>query len=332
MQKIVSLFSLFCSFYLIFPQACPGAEDFSSEQSSSQAPHKKSLSKQLDLRELYKQYSNTVVRVKYRQGDDFQITSGFFVSENGHILTSVTGGSDFSVETASGQCFSADKMGEDAITAICLLKANNGNTPVPFFSLMQREHWPVIGQELVSLSCKFGLNIAPQKGYITGFNHRCFNDEWPMTLVRSTLKMDGGDCGGAVIDTKGQLQGMLLHAIESANESFFMPLCGLCKIFQDLLVFGRVRYCYVGLNTQAVFDNKRNELHLQVLKVNPASPADKAGFKEGDILMKLNGNEVDSVESFKNFMFLSSPNDPCTVEVLRNDKTSVLTFYLGERM
>lgn len=318
MRKILSLLSLFCSFYFIFPQTCLSSEDFRSTQ--------------LNLQVLYRQCSNAVVRVKYRQGDDFRIASGFFVSENGHVLTSVIGGNDFSVETASGQRFLADKIGEDAITSICLLKANSGNVQVPYFSLMQRDRWPAMGQELVSLSCKFGLNIAPQKGYITGFNHRCFDNEWPMTLVRSTLKMDGGDCGGAVIDAKGELQGMLLHAIESANESFFVPLCGLCKVFQDLLVFGRVRYCYVGLNTQAVFDNKRNELHLQVLKVNPASPADKAGFKEGDILLKVNGNEVDGVESFKNFMFLSSPNDPCVIEVLRNDKTSVLTFYLGERM
>lgn len=318
MQKILSLFTLFGSFYLIFPQTCLSAEDLPS--------------KKLDLQDLYKQHNNAVVRVKYRRGDDFQIASGFFVSENGHVLTSVIGGEDFSVETSSGQRFSADKMGEDAITSICLLKANVGNALVPFFSLMQRDRWPVMGQDLVSLSCKFGLNIAPQKGYITGFNHRCFDNEWPMTLIRSTLKMDGGDCGGAVMDAKGELQGMLLHAIEGANESFFMPLCGLCKVFQDLLVFGRVRYCYVGLNTQAVFDNKRNELHLQVLKVNPASPADKAGFKEGDILLKVNGDEVEAVESFKNFMFLSSPNDPCAIEILRGDKTSILTFYLGERM
>ena len=318
MQKILSLFTLFGSFYLIFPQTCLSAEDLPS--------------KKLDLQDLYKQHNNAVVRVKYRRGDDFQIASGFFVSENGHVLTSVIGGEDFSVETSSGPRFSADKMGEDAITSICLLKANVGNALVPFFSLMQRDRWPVMGQDLVSLSCKFGLNIAPQKGYITGFNHRCFDNEWPMTLIRSTLKMDGGDCGGAVMDAKGELQGMLLHAIEGANESFFMPLCGLCKVFQDLLVFGRVRYCYVGLNTQAVFDNKRNELHLQVLKVNPASPADKAGFKEGDILLKVNGDEVEAVESFKNFMFLSSPNDPCAIEILRGDKTSILTFYLGERM
>ena len=318
MRKILSLFTFFCSFYLISPQTCLSAGDLSSRQ--------------LDLPSLYKQYNNAVVRVKYHQGDDSKIASGFFVSENGHVLTSVVGGDDFSVETASGQRFSADKMGEDAITSICLLKANTGNAPVPFFSLMQRDRWPSMAQNLASLSCKFGLNVAPQKGYITGFNHHCFENEWPMTLIRSTLKMDGGDCGGAVVDAKGELQGMLLHAIEGSNESFFMPLCGLCKVFQDLLVFGRVRYCYVGLNTQAVFDNKRNELHLQVLKVNPASPADKAGFKEGDILLKVNGNEVDSVESFKNFMFLSSPNDPCVIEVLRGDKTSVLTFYLGEKM
>lgn len=286
----------------------------------------------LNLEALYRQHCSAIVKIKYRHGDNYQIASGFFVSEYGHVLTSIIGGNDFSVETSSGQHLSADKIGEDAITSICLLKVNKGSVSNSFFSLMQQNDWPIMGQDLASFSCKFGLNIAPQKGYVTGFNHRCFDNEWPMTLVRSTLKMDGGDCGGAVIDAKGQLQGMLLHAIEGSNESFFMPLCGLCKIFQDLLVFGRVRYCYIGLNTQAVFDNKHNELHLQVLKVNPTSPADKIGFKESDILLKLNGNQVDSIEAFKNFMFLSAPMDPCSVEILRDNKTIVLDFYLREKM
>lgn len=318
MRKILSLFNLFCSFYLISPQNCLGSEAIS-------------LPQQLDLHALYKQCCNTVVKVRYQQNGRDQIASGFFVSENGYVLTSVVGGSDFSVVTASGQRFLADKIGEDVLTSICLLKANNGNTKFPYFSLINCDTWPKMGQNLASLSCKFGLNVAPQKGYLTGFNDTCFGNEWPMTLVRSTLKMDGGDCGGAVIDAQGKLQGMLLHAIENANESFFMPTCGLSKIFQDLLIFKRVRYCHVGLNTQVVYDNKRNGLYLQVLKVKPSSPADKAGFKEGDVLLELNGNKVDSVERFKNFMFLSSPNDRCSIKFLRNDKTCTSTFYLGEK-
>lgn len=314
MQKVLGFWKFSLLFCFAFIQISYGAE------------------KNLDLETLYKQHNSAIVKVKYRQGNDYRITSGFFVSENGHILTAVVGGDDFSAETSSGQHFAADKVGEDAITSVCLLKINNKSVLVPFFSLMQQSKWPILGQALASLSCKFGLNIAPQSGYTTGFNHRCFDNEWPMTLIRSTLKMDGGDCGGAVIDAEGRLQGMLLHAIEGSNESFFMPLCGLCKIFQDLLVFGRVRYCYVGLNTQAVFDNKHNELHLQILEVTPSSPADKAGFQVGDILLKLAGNKIDSVETFKNFIFLSSPNDPCSIEILRNDKIITLNFYLREKM
>ena len=288
--------------------------------------------KKLDLPCLYQGYHSCVVKVKcVRAGEQCQL-SGFFVSDAGHVLTSVVDGKDFLVQTSDGQWLNAEKIGDDAISSICLLKVDCGKKSVKYFPLMRDYDWPIIGQRLVSLSCKLGYKVAPQEGFVTSFCDHYYGIEWPMTLVRSSLRIDAGDCGGAVLDAKGRLQGMLLHAIADSQETFFMPLCGLRKIFQDLLVFQRVRYCYVGLNTQAVFDNVRKEPCLKVLKVMPLSPADKAGFKEGDILLKVNDRAIDSVESFKNFMFLSTPNDFCEVEIFRDDKAVKLTLMLGEKM
>jgi len=285
-----------------------------------------------DISCLYRDYSACVVKVKCTcDGEQFQ-SSGFFVSDTGHVLTSIVGGQDFSVQTSEGQWLKAEKMGDDAINSICLLKVDCGKKSVKYFPLMRDYEWPLIGQNLVSLSCKLGFNVSPQSGFVTSFSDRYYGIEWPMTLIRSNLRIDAGDCGGAVLDDQGNLQGMLLHALADSQETFFMPLCGLRKIFQDLLVFSRVRYCYIGLNTQAVFDNVRKETCLKVLKVVPLSPADKAGFKEGDILLKINEGTIDSVENFKNFMFLSTPNDICKIEILRNDKAMNLTLTLGEKI
>ena len=285
-----------------------------------------------DLVCLYQDYCSCVAKVKcIRSGEQCQL-SGFFVSDSGHMITSVVDGKDFLVQTSDGQWLNAEKIGDDAISSICSLKVDCGKKSVKYFPLMREYDWPIIGQRLVSLSCKLGGKVSPQEGFVTSFCDHYYGVEWPMTLIRSSLRMDAGDCGGAVLDTNGKLQGMLLHAIADSQETFFIPLWGLRKIFQDLLVFQRVRYCYVGLNTQAVFDNVRKEPCLKVLKVMPLSPADKAGFKEGDVLLKVNDRAIDSVESFKNFMFLSTPNDFCEVEILRGDKTVKLTLILGEKM
>ncbi len=286
----------------------------------------------LDLPVLYKNYCECIVKVScVLDGKQCQ-TSGFFVSDTGHVLTSVVNGKDFSVQKANGQWLSAEKIGDDLTSSICLLKVDCGKEVVQFFPLMRDYDWPAIGQSLVSLSCKLGFNVSPQLGYVTSFCDHYYGVQWPMPLVRSNLPIDAGDCGGAVLDAQGNLQGMLLHALDASKETFFMPLCGLRKIFQDLLVFGRVRYCYIGLNTQAVFDNVRRVPCLKVLEVVPLSPADKACFKEGDILVKINQTPINSVESFKNFMFLSMPNDVCELEILRKDKIMKLTLTLGEKM
>ena len=285
----------------------------------------------LPLSQLYDEHCSSVVKVKYNKEGSQKFASGFFVSASGHVLAPVIGGDDFSVELVSRQRCSAKLLAEDKRCSIALLKVDLGPTKVSFFSLMKSGEWPKIGQSVVSLACRLGLNVSPQKGYITGFNSQCFGSDFPMTLVRTSLTMGGGDGGGVVLDRYGALQGMLLHAIAGAQETFFMPLCGLCRVFQDLLVFGRVRYCYVGLNTEAVFDNKQKEVVLRVREVVPLSPASKANFKVGDILRYVNGEKIDSVEYFKNFLFLSSPGDVCMVEIERDGKCQVLRLILEEK-
>lgn len=285
------------------------------------------------LPDLCRVFCSRVVKVRFTKAGQKQVASGFFVSENGHILTSVLKGESFQIERSDHQIVQAQKLGEDEVSSICLLKIELGaNEKVPFFSLIRETGGLKLGQTLVSLSYKFGLNLAPQKGFLTGFNDRFYNNEWPMELVRSSLSLDGGDCGGVVLDKQGRLQGLLLHAVQDSRESFFMPAVGLYRVFQDLLLFGRVRYGYVGLETQVVYDQKSHTACLRILNVAPCSPAFKAGFQPGDILRKVNGVTIDSIGFFKNTMFLSSPGDRFEMEVEREDKIFSFTLEIGERL
>lgn len=285
----------------------------------------------LSLPKLYEKLSPYVVKVKCLVDGSSKLVSGFFVSQEGHVLAPILNGKDFYVETVHGQVFKAEKLGEDSVTSICLLKTKLTKQTVPYFSLVRSICQLSIGQTVVSLSCKLGLNVSPQLGYITGFNDRYFKFEWPMTFVRTSLRIDGGDCGGAVLDEQGSFLGMLLHALQDSQETFFMPVTGLYKIFQDLLLHGRVRYGFVGVNTQVVFDNKYKRTCLQVVKVHALSPAEKAGLKEGDILLAVNDSDIDSIGNFKDSMFLSNPGDIIFIKYLRDDKECVVRLEIGEK-
>ena len=274
------------------------------------------------LSHLFASHSPKCVKVSAEVADKQQVASGFFVSEFGHVLTTLVHGSNYSVETNLHQKIAAHLLGEDSVLGVALIQVNDATKGVkfPYFSLSTSLPWPKIGKSVVSLSCKLGQSVSPQRGYVTSFNDRYFDCVFPLTLVRSSLAIDAGDCGGVVIDTKGNVLGMLSHALDDTKETFYIPTWALNKIFQDLLLWQRVRYSYVGLNTEVVYDKDRKRTCLRVLLVQPNSPAENCGILKDDILLKINEEDIDSMENFKNFMFLSSPGEHMLFTFLRNNK------------
>ncbi len=295
------------------------------------------------LSDLYERFSDCCVRVRYKLDGKTQVASGFFVSDKGHVLTPVIGGEDFYVETRSHRQFSAKKRGEDPVSSLCLLqtdeeplragkdKSASEARSVSYFSLLRNDGYPKIGQPIVSLSCKLGGSVSPQIGYVTAFQERYFATEFPFVFVRSSLRIDAGDCGGAVLDVHGNLLGMLFHALPDAQETFYMPSQALERLFQDLLLFGNVRYGYAGLSVVTAYDPKTHAVCLQVREVQPNSPAAQSGFRGNDVLLRVNDSEVSSMEMFKNFIFLSKPGDVLQCTVMRGKKTLDLTLTLAEK-
>ena len=295
------------------------------------------------LSDLYERFSDCCVRVRYKLDGKAQVASGFFVSDKGHVLTPVIGGEDFYVETRSHRQFSAKKRGEDPVSSLCLLqtdeeplravkdKSESETRSVLYFSLLHDNGYPKIGQSIVSLSCKLGGSVSPQIGYVTAFQERYFATEFPFVFVRSSLRIDAGDCGGAVLDVQGNLLGMLFHALPDTQETFYMPSQALERVFRDLLLFGNVRYGYAGLSVETAYNPKTHAVCLQVREVQPNSPAAQSGFKVNDVLLRVNDSEVFSMEMFKNFIFLSRPGDVLQCAVMRGKKTLDLTLTLAEK-
>ncbi len=281
-----------------------------------------------NLKDFVAEHAACVVGVRYEKEGKTQFTSGFFVSDEGHVLTTAIGGDKFFIEKES-HLTTAEKLGEDPRTQITLLKVkfDKKEEKKAFVKrvivLRGEADVPEIGEDLVSLSYKLGLNVTPQMGFVTGHNDRYFDIEWPITLIRSNLPIDGGDCGGAVFTPKGEFVGMLMHALEDTKETYFMPAWALYRVFSDLLIFGRVRYAYVGLNTTVVWDRKRSVNCLQITDVIPNSPAARAGFQKDDVLVNCNGDAIFSREVLKNFMFAAQPSQTFQFDVLREGSKQV---------
>lgn len=288
-----------------------------------------------NLKDFVLEHMDCVVGVRYEKEGKTQLTTGFFVSDEGHVLTPAINGDKFFIEKDSHLTV-AEKLGEDQRTQITLLKIkfekkeDRKLLAKNFVVLSSGTEVPEIGENLVSLSYKLGLNISPQMGFVTGHNDRYFDIEWPITLIRSNLPIDGGDCGGPVFTRKGRFVGMLLHALEDTKETYFMPAWALHRVFSDLLIFGRVRYGYVGLSTTVVWDRKRSIDCLQITEVVPNTSAFRAGFQKNDILLNCNGSAIVSRELLKNFMFAAQPQQTIQFDVLREGNKQVQCNLITE--
>jgi serine protease Do len=283
------------------------------------------------LQQVYNKNQESVVLVRNHstQGDP-QLCTGFFVSTKGHLLTTALEGHQFFIEV-DRRLYPAALLGSDTLANVALLKVDFPPEAIQPIPLSERGNLPQLGDRLVSLSYKLALNVSPQKGYVTGLNDRYFQTEWPITLVRSTLTVDGGDCGGPVFDTSGQCIGMLLHTLSETRETYFMPALALNKIYSDLLLFGRVRYGYLGITTETVFDREQEKLREQVIALHPQSPAQKAGIQPKDILLELNHREISSREVFKQFVFFAQPQQSLHIKLLREDKVKDFFLRIAEK-
>ena len=295
-----------------------------------QAGERCALTRADALKRVYRQMNESVVLVRYQtKENEVQLASGFLISDKGHVLTTASEALSYKIEIEK-MLYPAKKIAGDNRNNVALLQLEVCPQNMHYIKLTGLEAYPQIGDVLISLSYKLALNVSPQYGYVTGLNDRYFDIEWPITLVRSTLAIDGADCGGPVFSEEGQLQGMLLHPLAETKETYFMPVGALYKIYSDLLLFGRVRYGYVGITTEVVCDKETQQLYLQVVDVQKDSPAQKSGFCTNDILLAINEKPIQSRETFKNFVFFSYPGQKLCVKVRRGQQEKLLSVVVAE--
>jgi serine protease Do len=125
---------------------------------------------------------------------------------------------------------------------------------------------------------------------------------------------------------------MLTFSLKDIRQgSYVIPVRVLAKVCNDLLLFGKVRYGYVGIETETMLDKSTGDLYQGVLKVHPHSPAEKAGIREGDVLNTLDGKNIRTREELVNGAFFTSPGQRVAVEYLRNGNPSKIYLEVGSR-
>ena len=260
--------------------------------------------------------------------------SGVVVSPDGLILTAahVTGGvgKEFTVIFEDGKKAKAESLGVISTTDCSMAKITEHGT-WPYVEI-DRDDSSKLGDWVYALGHSGGFD--KQRGVNVRLGRLVQVKD---TTVQSDCSLIGGDSGGPLFDLNGKLIAIHSRVGQRTQENMHVPVREFIKNW-DALQKGEfvgdgpfAKKPEKGKSFLGIGTEPRAEGGLSVQKVGRESPAEKAGLKSGDVLLKMDGVELKTKEQFQTMLKEKAPSDRVAFELLREGKPETLTLRLGER-
>lgn len=221
------------------------------------------------------------------------IGSGVIVSPDGYILTNnhvVNKATEIQVVLDDGRKFTAKVIGTDPQTDIALIKIDTENLPALTMTDSNRVE---VGDVVLAIGNPFGIGQAVTKGIVSA-KDRTTSSDGDEDFIQTDAAINPGNSGGALVDTDGRLIGInseiLTRSGGNQGIGFAVP-SDLCRwVMGSLIKNGRVERGLLGVSIQSLTPDLAKAFNLKqttgalVGDVSAGGPADKAGFKSGDVI------------------------------------------------
>lgn len=253
--------------------------------------------------------------------------SGVIITADGYIVTNnhvVEGADQLTVTLNDGKEFPAELIGTDEDADIALLKIDATDLPVVPFGDSDALK---VGQWVLAVGNPFQLTGTVTAGIIsyTGRNvemqdERDYRNKKIKTFIQTDAAVNPGNSGGALVNTAGELVGInTMITSQTGNYagcSFAVPSSWVARIVSDLRQYGQVQRAVLGVAMQ----NEPENGGAKVAEVREDGAADKAGIKEGDVIVAIDKKQVKDFADVKGAISSHSPGDKIVVTVKRDDK------------
>jgi len=267
--------------------------------------------------------------------------SGVIVNSNGYILTNnhvVAGASEVEVFTPDRKKYKAKIVGTDSRTDIAVLKIDA--TGLPTLALGDSSKLKV-GDIVFAIGDPFGIGETATMGIVSATGRALGGAvEQYEDFIQTDASINPGNSGGAMIDLHGNLVGINTAILSGGggNEGigFAIPVNMARNVMDQIVEHGKVIRGYLGVTIQDVDPGMAKAFGLGqgggalVSDVSPDSPAGKAGLQRGDIILKLNGNEVAGRNELSLRIAEMAPGTVAHLQIYRNGKTQELNVTVGE--
>ena len=267
--------------------------------------------------------------------------SGVIISKDGYIVTNnhvIENASNIKVILNNKDEYEAKLVGTDKTTDLALIKIDADSLrTIPFGNSDDL----TIGQWVLAIGNPFNLTSTVTAGIVSA-KARNININSSKYAIESFIQTDAavnpGNSGGALINTKGELVG-INTAIASptgsfAGYSFAIPVNIVQKVVTDLIQYGQVHRAFLGVSVSEITKNLIDQYNLPnhdgifVSKVLPDGAADKAGIKEGDVILKIGNKNISEVPQLLEQIGMHSPGDKITLTIRHKQKIKQIEVVL----
>lgn len=289
------------------------------------------LSLQNRVQELFKEKKPAVVRVigvgttidpETNKEVPYQnIATGFFVSSNGHVLTSslVVENSHRIWVEYEDVSYVAEPVGSDLRTSVAMLKVIKKPKDFQFLNLSDSRELPEPGSFVLAITCTLAFDPGPVLGMVNGLQNAFAGQLLSTQHIRSNIASDGGDVGAPVFDLQGRFIGMLAWSLPEIRGSFTLPSAAVVRVRDDLFFSGEASYGYLGMEAE-MRSSIKSGIEVYVAEVLKESPAEEAGIMAGDIILGFNNKEIRQLSDLNNEIFFSRPGEVVSIKYQRNGK------------
>jgi S1-C subfamily serine protease len=267
--------------------------------------------------------------------------SGFLITPDGFILTNshvVQGATQIEVVLNDGSRYRADPVGDDPYTDLAVIRISAPSLHPASLGDSKRVK---VGQLVIAIGNPFGFQCTVTTGVISalGRSLRSTSGRLIDDVIQTDAALNPGNSGGPLVTSRGDVIGV--------NTAVILPAQGLCFaiaintaefVASRLIRDGKIRRGHIGVAGQNVplprrvvrFHKTPSETGILVVSVAPGSPAQRAGLREGDILLSYDGQPTPGIDDLHRLLTETRVGVPAPLTILRGVEKRTLHIMADE--
>ncbi|WP_017873258.1 Do family serine endopeptidase [Candidatus Caldatribacterium saccharofermentans] len=268
------------------------------------------------------------------------IGTGFVFRSDGYILTNehvIRGANEIKVTFIDGKEYEGKVVGADSLTDIAVVKIDADNLPTIPLGDSDKAR---VGEFVIAIGNPYGLSHTVTVGVLSakgrpisaGDSGREYEN-----FLQTDAAINPGNSGGPLLNLRGEVIGINTAILPYAQGiGFAIPINMAKSILEQLIEKGKVVRAWLGVYIQDLTPELAQKFGLSEAKgalvadISRGSPAEEAGLKRGDIILKVDGKEVLTVSSLQQEIRSRRPGERVRLEVWRDGKRIILEATLGE--